>query len=71
MPADNAGEAFHLEVVLAAVVDDVGDSDGDEGIDLPGVGLGPDCYDAHHETSAASVVEDFVLILAAHSEIGD
>ena len=53
------------------MVDDVGDSDGDEGVDLPGVGLGPDCYDAHHETSAASVVEDFVLILAAHSEIGD
>ena len=71
MPAYNTGETFHLKVVLTTVVDNVGDSDGDEGIDLSGIGLGPDCDDAHHQASSASVVEDFVLILAAHSEIGN
>lgn len=71
MPANNTGQTFHLEIVLATVVDDVGDSDGDEGIDLPGVGLSPDCDDAHHKASSTSIVEDFVLVLATHSEIGD
>jgi len=70
VPPYHTCQTFHLEVVLAAVVDDVGDSDGDEGVDLSGVGLGPDGDDAHHEASSASVVEDFVLIFVAKSKVG-
>ena len=70
MPSEDASQAFRLEVILSAIGHDVGDSDGDEGVDLAGVGVSPDGDNAHHESPSTAVVEDLVLILISGGEIG-
>ena len=42
-----------------------------EGVDLAGVGVGPDGDDAHHEPPSTSVVEDLVLVLVPRGEVGN
>lgn len=69
MPAAGALDAVERKIVDSAVVDDVGDSDGYEGVDLDVVRGDDDGDDAHHEASSAAVIEDFILILTVYREV--
>ena len=72
MIADVAGNALEGFVVESAEIDDISGSNGDEGVQNVRIDVGgADSHDAHHESSAAAVLQNFVLVLTANAEEGD
>jgi hypothetical protein len=70
VPPTGTLHAAQGEIVESAVVDDVGDSDGHEGVDLHLIGGCDDGDDAHHQSPSAAIVQYFVLVLTTNCEVG-